>query len=136
MPPTNTISGMGLGGTIGGNVISGVYRYSFRETVDDLDATVGADAGFTRTDTGCGGAEITLSCYFDLAEAVFSPFRAGSWVEDLSLYDDLLSTPFATIPKAKVVSAEKTGEVRGKLEYTVTIKTWGIYEVFDPAPAA
>lgn len=133
MPPNNTISGKGLGGMVGANTISGVYRYTLRVTADELDGTVGSDAGYTRTDTGCLTGEISLSCVFDLAEAAFVPFAAGEWLEDLTLYDDLLATPFATIPYAKITSAEKTGEVRGRLEYTITAKTWGSFTLTDPS---
>jgi hypothetical protein len=125
MPPTNRISGKKIAGTIGGNAISGVHSYDVDDSADDLDATVGADSGFTRTDTGCKSLTLTLNAYFDLAEATIAPVESGAWVENLNLYDEHDSTPFLTMAYGKVVKFTKRGEVRGRLEYTAVIKNWG-----------
>ena len=125
MPPTTQISAKRIGGKIGGNLISGVHSYDVDDSADDLDVTVGSDGGYTRTETGCRALTITLNAYFDLSEAVISPVESGSWVENLTIWDDLTGSYFLNMPFGKVVKFQKKGEVRGRLEYTVTIKNWG-----------
>jgi hypothetical protein len=131
MPPTNRISGKKSGGKVNGTTISGVYSYNAEEVADELDASVGSadadEAAVTRTDTGKTTLTVSFSCFFDLAEAVVGTFRAGSWVENLAIWDELDSVPVVEMDYGKVTRLVKKGEVRGRLEYEFTVKNWGPY---------
>lgn len=130
MATPGTISGKKSGGTLGGANISGVHSFSWEEEPDKLDATVGASLGKTRTDTGCVGVKVTFDCYFLIGEAVIGTFRAGQWVENLSLYNELDGPlPDVDMPLGKIVSGRFKAEVRGRLEYTFVVESYDDYTI-------
>lgn len=128
-----SISGKNASGTIGGNVIGGCHQWEFRETVDDLDGTAGEDGGYQNPDAGVGGGTVTIRCWFDKSRAAYVPIRAGTYVEALALYDDVVNdSPCVDIPLGVVMESSKTAETRGRIEISATIKTKGFYDVLDP----
>lgn len=128
-----SISGSTATGKIGGNIIGGTHQFSFRETVDDLDGTAGEDQGYGNPDAGVGQGVVQISCWFDKSRAAYVPIRAGTYVEDLELFDDISGSSFVQIPAGVVMDSEKTAETRGRIEIKATIKTKGVYTVSDPA---
>ena len=128
-----SISGKFAGGTLGGNVIGGCHSYSFSEAADDLDGTAGEDLGHANPDAGVLAGTVQIACWFDKARAAYVPIRAGTYVTDLALYDDLTGSPCVEIPNGVVMSSEKTAETRSRIEIKATIKTKGEYTVNDPA---
>lgn len=121
------ISGKLITGFVGSNPIAGLYQYSWREKVDELDGTTGFSAGFEVVEPGVKGGTLTMRCYFDLLAGGFAPFQAGAYATNIALRDHPDAPPFLSIPLGLVTEAEKTGEVKGRLEYNITIRTVGAF---------
>ena len=125
-----SISGKMSGARINGVYLVGTHDYTFEETVDELDGTTAADLGFGRPDTGVKQGTIRLTLYFDLSTGVYTPVRAGTEITNLTLYDDVTGTAFATIPTARVFRSSKKGSTRDRLMVDCEAKTVGAYTVY------
>lgn len=122
------ISGKGIHGKIGNNLIAGIYDISADENGDNLDQTTADDEGGLRDDVGCSRVTCTIKGYYSLASAAVSPVRRGQTVTNLNLY--LTATEGAGAKKVRigeglVQAYQITGQVRDRVMFTATIVSQG-----------
>lgn len=126
-----SISGKYLTATVGGTAIDGTHSWEADHQVDDLDATVGNDGGFTDTDAGCESLSVRVQFYFDLTTGAAAGLRPGTELTNVNLYRVASSDLAYTIPTAIVVGRTFSAQVRGRLEVTATIKNKGTFTYTD-----
>jgi hypothetical protein len=120
------ITGQGIHGKIGSNLIAGLYSMEATEDGDNLDATTGADGGGLRDDTGCSRLTCRISGYFDIVTGTVAPVRRGTDVANLNLYVSASEGgPKAYIGEGKVQTCQITGQVRERVTFTATIVSQG-----------
>lgn len=112
--------------------IAGNYAWDVDEQSDDHEGTTGEDAGFENGCTGVGVAVITLKGWMDIAAGEYTPVRAKTIINDLKLYLDEASTVNWTFPVAEVITSKQGGQVKGKVEWSATIRSRGAYTYADP----
>ncbi len=127
---TGSISAKRLGAVFNAAALPMVYGIDADDAGDKLDATVGADMGYGDTDVGIRQGNFTFRCLIDVAGGV-TPLQPRDQLTDFEYFYDTVLSPLPAISAAKciVLSARRTGEVRGRWEYTVTIDTRGQYTV-------
>jgi hypothetical protein len=122
------ISGKGIHGKIGSNLIAGIYSLDISEDGDNLDATTADDNGGLRDDTGCSRLTATIQGYFDLVNGSVTQVRRGTTVENLSLYvtaTEGAGTKRATIAEGLVQSCKLGGTIRDRVQFTAVIVSQG-----------
>ena len=121
------ISGKGIHGRIGSNLIAGIYDIQVREDGDNLDATTADDLGGLRDDTGCSRLTMTLKGYFSLLNGSVSQVRRGTTVVALNAYltADESTGKRCYIGEGKVQSCELGGTVRDRVMFTAVIVSQG-----------
>lgn len=122
------ISGKGIHGKIGSNLIAGINSIDISEEGDNLDATTAEDEGGMRDDTGCSRITVTIQGYFDLVNGSVSQVRRGTTVANLYLY--LTATEGggakrAYITEGLVQSCKLGGTIRDRVTFTATIVSQG-----------
>lgn len=124
-----TISGKGIHGKIGSNLIGGIFDLQISEDGDNLDATTAEDGGGLRDDTGCSRVTVTMRGYFDLVSGSVSAVRRGTTVANLNLYLTATEgggTKRAYITEGLVQRCEITGQIRDRVMFTATIVSQGV----------
>jgi hypothetical protein len=122
------ISGKGIHGKIGSNLIAGIYDLDIAEDGDNLDATTAEDLGGLRDDTGCSRITATIKGYFDLTNGTSAPVRRGTTVTNLNLYltfDETGTGKKAYIGEGLVQRYQITGQVRDRVMFTTVIVSQG-----------
>lgn len=123
------ISGKGIHGRIGANLIAGIYDVQLREDGDNLDATTADDGGGMRdSDTACSRLTATIKGYFDLTTGSVSQVRRNTIVTNLNLYmtaDETGAGKKAFIGEGKVQSCELGGQIKERVMFTAVIVSQG-----------
>lgn len=124
---TGPISGKGIHGKIGSNLIVGVYDIQASEAGDDLDMTTADDLGGLRDDTGCGRITVTIKGYFSLTNGSVSAVRRGTTVTNLNLYltANEGSGKVINIAEGLVQLCDLGGTVRDRVQFTARIVSQG-----------
>ncbi len=123
------IVGKKIGVTVAGNPIitadeGGTTMWRFSGRADELDASVGEDGVFADVDSGKRQGELTATLLVDIATG--TTIAEGDTLTTVLLYYDVIDGGAAvTIPLLKVLSVERGGEVRGRIEFHITGKTRG-----------
>jgi hypothetical protein len=124
-----SISGAYLSAKVNGVAFSGLHGWTASTTgTDKLDATTGADGGYTKTDIGCKNLRVSLKLLFDVTDGITVTLEEGDILSDVELYrhqgDD---EPAYDLPEAIVVGDTETVEVRGRIEIDAEIENRGPY---------
>lgn len=125
---TGPISGKGIHGRIGSNLIAGIHELDVGEDGDNLDATTADDGGGLRDDTGCSRLTARLKGYFSLTSGSVSQVRRGTTVANLNLYlsaDESGTGKKALIGEGLVQSCRITGTIRDRVFFEAVIVSQG-----------
>ena len=121
-----SISGKYLKATHNGSDISGTHSWTVNETADRIEATTGADGGRGKKDPGVVDTTVTIRFYLDINTGVFTAFRAGSTLTNLTLFSDLnAASPIYAFTSARVFGCRPNGAVRDKFEVEVDCEPYG-----------
>jgi hypothetical protein len=112
--------------------LAGNYAWDVDEQADDHEGTTGEDAGFENGCTGVKVAVITLKGWMDIAAGEYVPVQAKTIITNLKLYLDEASTVNWTFPVAEVITSKQGGTVKGKVEWSATVRSRGSYTYADP----
>lgn len=122
------ISGKGIHGRIGANLIAGIFDLDISEDGDNLDATTAEDEGGMRDDTGCSRLTVTIKGYFDLVNGSVTPVRRGTTVAALNLYltaDEGGGGKRAYIEEGLVQRCQITGQIKDRVMFTAVVVSQG-----------
>jgi len=126
--PVNSTSGKYATVTALGVALPGLQEWSVSETGDNLDATTADGAGFGDTDTGVDELEITLRGLVKLGSTVLPGIKRGTIFTNLYLYADrTTANPVWAVAQAISLGPVNTVRIRGQIEYSVTVKSKGVY---------
>ena len=109
-------------GRIGATAISGLYKTDIGISGDELDATDAESNGYVVTEVGCIDAEISLSGNHKSTAGPWPGLLPGTIIPSLSLYPHGLGGGYWLMTNAIVTKSNNSGEVRGKVEWTATVK--------------
>lgn len=127
-----SISAKGIHGYIGDNLIAGLYSAKFRESGGELDNCTAASEGYGNPEGSILEGTLTISGWYDVGLSAYVPIRARTVVEGVLLYATADETnPIVDMPFALATESEIGGEVRGKIDFSVTLKTKGAYIVAE-----
>ncbi len=127
------IAGKGAHGYIGAQLIAGLYNVTFRVNTVELDNATGATGGYENPEAGLLGGTLSIRGWYDVGLSRVSPVLAGQTVEQVFIYLTLdETTPHVLIPLGLVTESETGAEVRGKIDFSCTIKTkFGEWQVAE-----
>jgi hypothetical protein len=123
-----SISGKGIHGKLGANLIAGIYSLDLDENGDNLDVTTAADLGGLRDETGCSRLTARFSGFFDTTTGTVAQVRRGTAVTNLNLYltfDETLGKK-ATITAGLVQSCRITGQIRERVTFEAVVVSQGL----------
>lgn len=122
-----SISGKGIHGRIGANLIAGIDTIDVTEDGDNLDATTADDLGGLRDDTGCSRLTARITGYFRLTTGSVSQVRRGTTVTALNLYltADESSGKKAYIGEGKVQMCKLGAQIRDRVKFEAVIVSQG-----------
>ena len=123
-----SISGKGIHGKIGSNVIAGINSIDIVEDGDNLDATTADDEGGLRDDVGCSRVTVTIQGYFRLTTGTVAQVRRGTTVNNLNLYltaSEGVGGKRAYITEGLVQRCQLGGTIRDRVTFQATIVSQG-----------
>ena len=129
-----SVSGAYLSARIGNTTIAGVQSWTASESVDELDAQVGSDNGYSKYDFGSITLSVTLDLVQDISSGVYTTIRAGTTITNLNLYRNANATSQAfNVPTFKVYESEQKGAIKDRFTTRVSGKAYGNYTAYDPS---
>jgi hypothetical protein len=128
-----SISGKFSTAKISGANIRGVQRANASGRVQELDGTTAEDAGYENPDAGLRSMTVSLFLVIDITTGDLTTIQEGVEIQGLEIYADINAiTPVREIPLFLVLEATYEGEVAGRVTYSVTGKSKGFYNNYDP----
>ncbi len=125
------INAAGIHGYLGDNLIAGLHTAKFRESVVELDNATAVTQGYENPEAGLKGGTLTVSGWYDVGTSSITNHRAGAIVDCALFATGDETTPIVNIPIGLILDHELGGEVRGKIDFSFTLKTKFAFAMAD-----
>lgn len=124
-----SISGKFINLTGAAITIAGVNHARARATIDELDRSSGASAGYGDRDGGLKDIEVSFGGWIDVGNGAFpGGIEEGTILLGANIPVNANgSIKLANVPIGLVLSFEAGGETRGRLEFECSFKNKGSY---------
>lgn len=117
-----SVSAKQFKGRIGSTPIAGLYKTDVGMSGDELDATDAENTGFAVTEVGLLEIEVSLTGNHKSNAGPWPGMTPGQTIASLSLYPHGIGGGYWQLTNGVITKANNSGEVRGKVEWTATVK--------------
>lgn len=125
---TNVTTGQNGKIRVNGATIYGIQSQDVTERSDKLDASDAESAGFDMPEPGFTGVSITLRGVHKLLYGPWPNFPRKGYVQNLIVWLNTTDGNACWVfPVAMIEQRASNTRIKGQIEYTITINSWGTF---------